>query len=138
MKRVFYIICILALTATAGLCQDVLTILPDGTVEVNGRITASEGVENAILPVGTILMYDGSEIADAETRTEKIGGHPSDTIDFDLHGSWYVCNGNSGALNLINTFIRGEVESGNTGGSEDGEGKNMPVYYRVIFIIRKQ
>lgn len=154
MKRIFYIFCILALTTAAGFCQDTLLVLPDGTVEVNGRITASEGVENAILPVGTILMYDGSEIADAGMRTEKVGDHPSDTIDFDLYGSWYVCNGKSGAPDLINRFIRGDIKSGNTGGSDDavlihhtdsfvdytsyGEGKNMLSYYSVIFIIRKQ
>lgn len=118
MKRIFLALSIFCLTATACFCQDALIVLPDGSVNVNGSITASEGVKNAILPIGTILMYDGTGIADVALRIEKIGANPSDTIGFDLYGDWYVCNGQSGTPDLMNRFIRCESTSGNTGGED--------------------
>jgi len=68
----------------------------------------------AALPVGVILMYDGTGIADVATRTEDIGDRTGDTATL---AGWKVCNGN-GAPNLLNRFIRSENASGNTGGED--------------------
>jgi hypothetical protein len=69
-----------------------------------------------VLPIGTVLMYNGTGIADVETRTEDIGERTGDSIS--LLG-WKVCNGLAGTPNLLNKFIRSMSASGNTGGSDD-------------------
>ena len=68
------------------------------------------------VPIGTILMYDGTGIADVASRSEDIGDRAGDTISLP---GWKVCNGNGGTPNLLNKFIRSEATSGNTGGSDD-------------------
>jgi len=68
------------------------------------------------LPVGVILMYNGSGIADAASRTEDIGDRTGDTISLP---GWKACNGNAGTPNMLNRFLRMESASGNTGGSDD-------------------
>jgi microcystin-dependent protein len=70
------------------------------------------------LPVGTILMYNGTGIADAGTRTTKLGDEGGDTISDIPYGNWYVCNGNASTPNLLNKFVRSEAASGNTGGED--------------------
>jgi hypothetical protein len=72
---------------------------------------------NEYLPVGTVLMYNGSGIADAGSRSTPLGDEPGDTIKMP---GWYVCNGNAGTPNLLNKFVRAEAASGTTGGSDDG------------------
>jgi len=69
------------------------------------------------LPIGTVLMYNGTGIADADIRTEDIGERGGDTIG-KMPG-WRVCNGNASTPNLFNRFIRSENASGNIGGSDD-------------------
>jgi hypothetical protein len=71
---------------------------------------------NEYLPVGTVLMYNGSGIADAGSRSTPLGAEQGDTIDMP---GWYVCNGNASTPNLLNRFIRAESASGNTGGSDN-------------------
>ena len=69
----------------------------------------------AALPIGTVLMYNGTGIADVATRTEDIGDRMGDTITLS---GWKVCNGNASTPNLLNKFIRSEAASGNTGGND--------------------
>ena len=78
MKRYLVLLPAFLLTLSTGLCQDVLTIHPEGTVEIDGELTATDGVHNIVLPIGTILMYDGTQIGNIEGRTVKIGDDPSD------------------------------------------------------------
>lgn len=66
-------------------------------------------------PVGIVKMYDGTGIADADTRTEAIGDREGDTVEMP---GWYVMNGQSGTPDLRNKFIRSENASGNTGGAD--------------------
>lgn len=68
------------------------------------------------LPIGTVLMYNGTGIADADIRTEDIGERVGDTIG-KMPG-WKVCNGSASTPNLIDKFVRSESASGNTGGSD--------------------
>ena len=70
---------------------------------------------NEYLPVGTVLMYNGSGIADVGSRSTPLGDESGDTIDMP---GWYVCNGNASTPNLLNKFVRAEAASGNTGGSD--------------------
>jgi len=78
------------------------------------------GVSPDVLPIGTILMYDGSGILGGDTgniltRTDEISISNGDS--FDMNG-WFVCNGQSGTPNLHTRFIRCELNNvGNTGGS---------------------
>jgi len=77
-------------------------------------------------PIGTIVMYDGTDIgggdtADINTRTDKISVDNGDGIDYG-QGDWYVCNGDGdgGAVpDLIGLFIRGEETSGNEDGDDN-------------------
>ena len=77
----------------------------------DGKVSISH-----LLPIGTVLMFNGNGIHDAASRSSDIGSDPSDTISMP---GWYVCNGKSGTPNLLNKFIRSEAISGNTGGSDD-------------------
>jgi len=77
----------------------------------DGKVSISH-----LLPIGTVLMFNGNGIHNAASRSSDIGSDPSDTISMP---GWYVCNGKSGTPNLLNRFIRSEAASGNTGGSDD-------------------
>lgn len=68
-----------------------------------------------LMPIGTILIYNGSGIANVATRSIQLGDDGSDTISM---AGWYVCNGNASTPNLLNKFIRSESASGNTGGED--------------------
>ena len=70
---------------------------------------------NEYLPVGTVLMYNGSGIANAGSRSTPLGDEQGDTINMP---GWYVCNGNASTPNLLNKFVRAEAASGNLGGSD--------------------
>jgi len=95
-----------------GVSSFAKTLLDDTSAsEIRETISAQQ-----TLPIGTILMYDGTGIADVSTRTEDIGDREGDTISLP---GWKVCNGNGGTPNLLNKFIRSEASSGNTGGSDD-------------------
>jgi len=62
--------------------------------------------------VGCVLWYDENDISNPDTRTE-------DLSSYGLKG-WYVCNGNSGSLNLLDRFIRCTSETpGTEGGDND-------------------
>lgn len=67
-------------------------------------------------PIGAIMMYRGSEIADVATRTEEIGQRAGDTVKLP---GWYVCNGQGSTPNLLNKFIRCQSASDVTGGSDN-------------------
>ena len=68
------------------------------------------------LPIGSVVMYDGTEIANVATRDEDIGDDVGDTISMP---GWKVCNGVSGYTpDLIDSFIRSEIASGTTGGAD--------------------
>lgn len=67
------------------------------------------------LPIGTVLMYNGGGIANVPNRLSQIGDEVGDTITL---AGWYVCNGKGSTPDLIDKFIRSEVSSGNTGGSD--------------------
>ena len=71
---------------------------------------------NEYLPVGTVLMYNGSGIINVGSRSTPLGDEPGDTINMP---GWYVCNGNAGTPNLINKFVRCEAASGTVDGSDD-------------------
>lgn len=77
------------------------------------------------LPIGSIQMYDGTGIANAAARTTKIGDDPGDTVDFDLYGEWYVCNGQEATPNLIGKFIRGDDQSGTEGGNDSNAHRHL-------------
>ncbi|GBR77301.1 phage tail fiber protein, partial [Candidatus Termititenax persephonae] len=66
---------------------------------LNGKANTSDTQPK--LPVGTILMYDGTGWADNST----------------LPG-WYQCNGQNGTPDLRDKFIRGGSSSGGTGGAD--------------------
>jgi hypothetical protein len=68
------------------------------------------------LPIGTILSYAGSALANILNRTHEIGEEDGDTISLS---GWYVCNGLASTPNLINKFIRGGITPGTTGGNDD-------------------
>lgn len=61
-------------------------------------------------------MYDGTGIVDVDTRETQIGDEGGDTIEMS---GWFVANGQASTPNLIDKFLRGEVASANTGGSDD-------------------
>jgi hypothetical protein len=71
---------------------------------------------NEYLPIGTVLMYNGSGIANPGSRNTPLGDESGDTIKMP---GWYVCNGNASTPNLLNKFVRAEAASGNTGGSDN-------------------
>jgi hypothetical protein len=75
-------------------------------------VTAKGG---SLLPVGTIIMYNGSGIANVSSRSSQIGDDGSDTITME---GWYVCNGNASTPDLMDKFIRSESSAGNTGGED--------------------
>ncbi|MDR1997717.1 MAG: hypothetical protein LBQ83_05280 [Candidatus Margulisbacteria bacterium] len=58
------------------------------------------------LPVGTILMYDGSNWVN----------------DTTIPG-WYKCDGQNGTPNLVDKFLRGAAAAGETGGADSGSVK---------------
>ncbi|MDR1997087.1 MAG: hypothetical protein LBQ83_02020 [Candidatus Margulisbacteria bacterium] len=71
--------------------------------DVSALQTAVGGLQ-AKLPVGTILMYDGTGWVNNST----------------LPG-WYQCDGQNGTPNLTDLFIRGAASSGGTGGANSQE-----------------
>ena len=91
----------------------------DGHTHINkypGKKIYIDGIEFFMIPIGIILMYDGTGIVNVESRSADIGEEDGDTISMP---GWKVCNGNGGTPNLLNRFIRCESASGNTGGSDD-------------------
>lgn len=100
------------LTVTEGVtAKSTLNVTGDTTVKkVNAEnIDASGTIKNTTtnttydpLPVGTILMFNGSNWIDNETM---IG--------------WYQCNGANGTPNLIDKFIMGASRSGQEGGENE-------------------
>ena len=68
------------------------------------------------LPIGTIIMYNGTGIDNVASRTEQIGDDPQDTISMP---GWFVCNGLVSTPNLFGKFIRAGTSSGGVGGSND-------------------
>jgi hypothetical protein len=96
--------------------QDVLRVASDRKVTFYGHTPH--------LPVGTLLMYNGSSIPDAASRS-------NDLSTLALWG-WYVCNGKSGTPNLIDKFIRGDSIAGLTGGNDDAQ---IPSHTHVVSVI---
>ena len=100
-----------AILTTLGFSTFIKTLIDDADAQ-EARNTL--GVET--FPIGTILMYKGTGIANVSTRSTQIGDEQGDTISMP---GWYACNGNVSTPNLLNKFIRSESASGNTGGSDD-------------------
>lgn len=89
-------------------CDGITNVTPEGkTAGSDANLQEMlEGFAKLPLPIGTILMYDGSSWVDDET----IPG-------------WYACtaaNSAHGAPDLENKFIRGGTTAGATGGTNDG------------------
>ncbi|MDR1997724.1 MAG: hypothetical protein LBQ83_05315 [Candidatus Margulisbacteria bacterium] len=70
----------------------------------------------AKLPVGTILMYNGTGWQDNVT----------------LPG-WYKCDGANGTPNLVNKFVCGGAASGGTGGSNALTAAMLPKHTHTIY-----
>jgi microcystin-dependent protein len=70
------------------------------------------------IPIGFVLLYDGTEIDTPDTRTEKLGDRVGDGDFAALEGDWYVCNGQSSTPDMRNSFMRMESTKGNTGGAD--------------------
>ena len=81
-------------------------------VASNGRVTFYGGVDKALAP-GTILMYNGSSISNADGRSTECS-------EVGMYG-WYVCNGQASTPDLRNKFLLGASSSGTTGGSDDAQ-----------------
>lgn len=72
--------------------------------------------QRTVFPVGTIMMYDGTMIANVETRAVQIGDDVGDQINMK---GWFVCNGLAGTPDLEKMFVRGAYVSGGMSGSDD-------------------
>ena len=70
------------------------------TFDTQGRQVSVAKAQN-LLPVGTILMFNGTGWLN----------------NFTLPG-WYKCDGSNGTPNLVNKFVRSEAASGNTDGAD--------------------
>jgi len=86
-------------------------------------IKSISGIDVLNLPLGTIIMYHGTGINDPSNKTTQISVSNGDS--FDMLG-WYVCNGKTisdyglgNATDLVDKFLRMEMEAGNTGGNND-------------------
>ena len=90
---------------------------PTANYQLANKKYVDDSVPSFALPVGTVLMYDGTGIDTPDTRTEKVGEREGDTVEFG-HGDWYVMNGQSDTPDLRNRFVRSENASGNTGGED--------------------
>jgi len=69
-----------------------------------------------VMSIGAIIMYDGTGIANVETRTTELGDEGGDA--FRMNG-WYVCNGLASTPDLTKLFVKGGIVSGVIGGSDD-------------------
>lgn len=69
-----------------------------------------------VMPIGAVIMYDGTGIANVATREVELGDEGGDT--FAMPG-WYVCNGLVGTPDLEKMFVRGGLVSGVIEGSDD-------------------
>ncbi|MFX1281339.1 MAG: hypothetical protein ACFFA3_18470 [Promethearchaeota archaeon] len=89
--------------------------------------TDNGGIITDVLPIGTVLMYNGNGIVNIRDRVTQIGDEEGDTIKMP---GWYVCNGKVSTPNLIDCFIRSETTSGNTGGTDSLTLRleNLPVH----------
>jgi hypothetical protein len=83
--------------------NELLKVASDGRVTFRGYVPQ--------LPVGTILMYNGTGIANADSRS-------IDLSELDMYG-WYVANGQSATPDLRGQFLFGSTVSGATGGSDN-------------------
>ena len=93
-------------------------VLTEALRSIASKVNRGGGGGGA-LPIGTVLMYNGSGIANVATREVKLGDDEGDTVSPLPDGEWYVCNGNADTPNLINKFVRSEAASGTTDGSDD-------------------
>jgi hypothetical protein len=92
-------------TVKSYLGADLMKVASDGRVTFYG--------DACPLPVGTVLMYNGTAIPDADTR--------STDLSYLMMLGWYVCNGQTSTPDLRNRFIVGDTVSGATGGSDDAQ-----------------
>ena len=81
----------------------ILKIKSDGKVAFGGL--------TPFLAIGTVLMYNGTGITNADTRTTELS-------ELLLDG-WFVCNGQASTPDLRNKSILGATFPGVTGGSND-------------------
>lgn len=83
-----------------GAVHNKSSLTVEGNTQVKGRLTNGAGTTYDAMPVGTILMYNGSSWNEA------------------LMPGWKVCNGANGTPNLTGRFIRGGASAGAAGGSD--------------------
>ena len=78
---------------------------------------------SSLLPIGTILMYNGTALGGTlSTRTSQIGDEGGDTITMP---GWYVCNGKASTPNLTGTFIAGATTFGQRGDKDGSDGVTL-------------
>ena len=69
----------------------------DEIVTLKNRTTANETAISSLLPIGSIIMYNG--------------------LSSDIPEGWAIWNGENGTPNLIGKFVKAWTESGQTGGN---------------------
>lgn len=69
----------------------------DEIVALKNRTTANETAISSLLPIGSIIMYNG--------------------LMSEIPEGWAICNGENGTPNLIGKFVKAWTESGQTGGN---------------------
>lgn len=96
--------------------KDGIYVSDDQTVTLSSKgnqIQLSSG-GSSNLPVGTIIMFNGSTS--------------------NIPTNWAICDGNNGTPNLIGKFIKADTASGNTGGSDviSLNSNNLPSHSHTI------
>ncbi|MDR1113830.1 MAG: hypothetical protein LBL50_01915 [Candidatus Margulisbacteria bacterium] len=72
-------------------------------VKSGERLVATDITDLTFFPKGTILIFSSAAYNAASTGFKNI---------------WKICDGQNGTPNLVNTFLRGGVSSGSTGGTD--------------------
>ncbi|MDR1997052.1 MAG: hypothetical protein LBQ83_01835 [Candidatus Margulisbacteria bacterium] len=109
----------LALKENASNKKTTISSTSDTEYPTAKAVATALATKQANLPVGTILMYDGSGWVNNQT----------------LPG-WYKCDGANGTPNLTNLFVRGAASSGGTGGANSQSitltAANMPKHSHTL------
>lgn len=116
MQKKKYILSLLVLIVSfSAFSEEALEINSQGNIQilkdltVQQKVVVKESIKNSTtgttydpLPIGTILMFDGTNWENDKT----IPG-------------WYMCDGTNDTPNLIDKFIRGSNKAGKTDGSDN-------------------
>ena len=84
-------------------------------IESGAEIRAEDMLNLTMLPVGTILMYDG----DGWTDNQTLAG-------------WYKCDGQNGTPDLRDSFLMSNTVSGTTGGANTS--RNLPAHTHELIL----